>query len=114
MSPTSTFVGSTGATVTNWRLRMSGIIEEPLGRNSTVRPSATRAAIPSNAPIERQHPRHPRPRATGICAGTSCRRKGSCARPDPTQAERLLLLLPAVVGMLARLRADLPPDGNEE
>lgn len=41
------------ATVTNWRLRIKGTIEEPLGRNSTVAPVATRTAIASSSPIPR-------------------------------------------------------------
>src|SRR3954471_12317229 len=51
MSPTSSRAGSTGATVTSWRLRISGTLEEPVGRNSTVAPAATRAATASMAPM---------------------------------------------------------------
>src|SRR4051812_11687557 len=52
MSPTWSFVGSTGATRTSSRLRINGIIEDPVGRNSTVAPPATRAATASIFPIQ--------------------------------------------------------------
>jgi hypothetical protein len=51
MSPTSSFAGSTGATVTRCRLRIRGTIDEPLGRNSTVAPAATLAAAASSIPM---------------------------------------------------------------
>ncbi|MFJ1793326.1 hypothetical protein [Kitasatospora griseola] len=51
MSPTVSSAGSTGATTTACRPRISGIIDEPLGLNSTVAPPATLAATPSSAPI---------------------------------------------------------------
>src|SRR2546423_12035576 len=51
MSPTSTRTGSTGATVTSWRLRINGTMEPPAGRKSTVAPPATRAAIMSSMPM---------------------------------------------------------------
>jgi hypothetical protein len=43
--------GSTGATVTNCRLRTNGTIDEPDGRKLTVAPAATLAANPSSIPI---------------------------------------------------------------
>ena len=53
MSSASTFAGSTGATATCRRLRMSGTIEEPLGRNVTVAPPAPLSATASKALIRR-------------------------------------------------------------
>jgi hypothetical protein len=50
MSPTSSFAGSTGATLTRCRLRIKGTIDEPLGRNSTAAPAATLPAA-SNIPF---------------------------------------------------------------
>ncbi|MCX5335662.1 MULTISPECIES: hypothetical protein [unclassified Streptomyces] len=44
---------STGATTICCRLRISGTIGEPLGRNATVAPPATMPATASNAPIRR-------------------------------------------------------------
>ena len=37
--------------VTNWRLRINGTIDEPVGRNCTFSPRATRAATASNIPM---------------------------------------------------------------
>src|SRR4051794_40780656 len=54
MSPTAILAGSTGATVTSWRLRISGTMEAPRGRNSTVAPCATFAAMLSIIPIAEQ------------------------------------------------------------
>ncbi len=51
MSPTSILVTSTGATVTSCRLRISGTIEDPFGRNSTTAPAATLLATASKTPI---------------------------------------------------------------
>src|SRR5689334_13670632 len=51
MSPTSTRPASTGATVTRSRLAISGTIDEPVGRKSTVAPADTRAAIASITPM---------------------------------------------------------------
>jgi len=51
MSPTASLDASTGATSTRCRLRINGTIEEPVGRNSTVAPSATLTAIASSMPI---------------------------------------------------------------
>jgi hypothetical protein len=37
--------------VTSYRLRISGTIDDPVGRNSAVSPAATLAAIVSRTPI---------------------------------------------------------------
>jgi hypothetical protein len=59
MSPTSSFVGSAGATVTSCRLRISGTIDEPLGRSSIVAPAATLPAAESSNPPRVQRGKSP-------------------------------------------------------
>src|SRR2546430_4037187 len=84
MSPASSLAGSAGATVTSWRLRISGTIEEPLGRKSTVDPAATRPAIESKIPIgdslrRSATPHHPiSAPVPAVC--------GRCAHPDHAEA----------------------------
>ncbi|MFI2040631.1 hypothetical protein ACH470_39430 [Streptomyces bottropensis] len=60
VSSASTFAGSTGATATCRRLRISGTIEEQLGRNVTVASPAPLSATASKALIRRswQTPGH--------------------------------------------------------
>ncbi|GLW52248.1 hypothetical protein Kpho01_02590 [Kitasatospora phosalacinea] len=86
-SPTASLSGSTGATETSWRLRISGTIEEPVGRNSTAAPAATRAATASSIPIARSWQGRP-PGSTGLPAARAGAHAPPRTRRRPPAAAR--------------------------